>query len=62
MSVEDRSWSGRQTVIDQEKVEEVNDFLQTHPGSNVLSVAEVSSIPQTTTYRVRTEHLLPKVR
>ena len=29
-SVDDRSRSGRSTVINQEKVHEVNDFLQTH--------------------------------
>ena len=29
-SVKDRSRSGRPTVIDQEKVDEANDFLQTH--------------------------------
>ena len=46
--------------MNQEKVDEVNDFLQIHPGSNVRSVAEGSSIPQTTTYRIRTEHLLLK--
>ena len=43
-SVEDRSRSGRLTVINQ-KVDEVNDFLQTHPGSGVGSVVEASSIP-----------------
>ena len=31
----DQSRSGRPTVINQAKVDEVNDFLQTHPGSNV---------------------------
>ena len=56
----DRSRSGIPTVINQEKVDEVNDFLQTHSGSNVRSVAEASSIPQTTTYRIRTELLLLK--
>ena len=41
----DRSRSGRPTVINQEKVDEVNDFLQTHLGSSVWSVAKSSSIP-----------------
>ena len=60
-SVEDRSRSGRSTGINQEKVDEVNHFLYTHPGSNVRSVAEASSIPQITTiYRIRIEHLLLK--
>ena len=57
----DRSRSGRSTRTNQEKVDEVNDALQTHPESSVRSVAEASSIPQTTTtYRIRTEHLLLK--
>ena len=47
----------RSTGINQEKVDEVNDFIQTHPGSSVRSVAEVSSIP---TYRITTKHLLLK--
>ena len=59
-NVEDRSRSGRPTVINQEKVNEVNDFLQTHPGSSVRSVSEASSISPTTTYRIRTEHILLK--
>ena len=42
-------------------MDEANDFLQIHPGSSVRSVAEVSSIPQTTTtYRIMIEHLLLK--
>ena len=45
----DRLRSGRSTGINQEKVDGVNDFLQTHPGSSVRSFAEASSIPQTTT-------------
>ena len=56
-SVEDRALSRRPTVINQEKVDEVNDLLQTYPGSSSRSVVEVSLIPQTTTYRIRTEHL-----
>ena len=52
--------SGRPIVINQEKVNEVNDFLQTHSGSSVRSVVEVPSIPQTTTYRIITEYLLLK--
>ena len=52
-----RSRSGGATAINQEKVDEV---YQTHPGSSVRSVAEGSSIPQTITYRIRTEHLLLK--
>ena len=52
-----RSRSGRLTAINQEKVDEVN---QTHPGPSVRSVVEASSIPQTTTYQIRTEHLLLK--
>ena len=59
-SVEDRSRSARSIVINQEKVDEVNDFLQTHRGSSVRSVAEISSISQTTIYRITTEHLLLK--
>ena len=59
-NLEDRSLSGRSTVISQEKVDEVNDFLQTHPGSSVRSVTEASSIPQRTTHRIRTEHFLLK--
>ena len=55
-----RSRSGRPTGINREKVDEVNDILQTHLGSSVRLVAEVSSIPQTTAYRIRTEHLLLK--
>ena len=52
---------GRLTRINQEKVDEVNDFLQIHPGSNVRSFVEASSIPETTTtYRIITEHLLLK--
>ena len=50
----DRSRSGRSTGINQEKVDEVNDFLQTHPGSSVRSVAEAPT--QTTTYRIRAEN------
>ena len=52
----------RSTEISQEKVDEVNDFLQTHPGSSVRPLAEAFLIPQTitTTYRIRTEHLLLK--
>ena len=46
----DRSRSGSSTGINQEKVDEVDDFLQTHPGSSVRSVAKASLIPQTTTY------------
>ena len=45
----DRSGSGRPTRTNQEKVDEVNDVLQTHPGSSVQSVAEASWIPQTAT-------------
>ena len=59
--VEARSQSRRSTDINQEKVDEVNDFLQTHPESSVRSVAEISSILQTTiTYRIVTGHLLLK--
>ena len=47
--------SERSTVINQEKVDEVNDFLQTHPGSSVRCVVEASSIPQTTKYRIITD-------
>ena len=32
--LDDRSRSIRPTVIHQKKVDEVNDFLQTHPGSS----------------------------
>ena len=39
-SVEDRWRSGRPTVINQEKVDTVNDLLQTHPGSNVESAGK----------------------
>ena len=56
-SVENRSRSGGPTGINQEKVDVVDDFLQTHPGSNVRSVTGVPSILHTTTYRIRTEHL-----
>ena len=38
----DRSRSGRPTGFNQEKVSEVNDFFQTHPGLSVRSVAEAS--------------------
>ena len=55
-TVEERSRSGRPTAINQEKVDEVNDFLRTHRGSSIRSVAEPSLIPQTTIYRIRTEH------
>ena len=51
---------GRPTGINQENVDEVNDFFQTHPGPIAWSVLEASSIPQTTTYRIMTEHLLLK--
>ena len=51
------SQSGRSTVMHQEQV---NDFLQIHPGSSVRSVAEASSIPHTTAGRIMTEHLLLK--
>ena len=44
----DRTRSGRSTVINREKVGEVNDCLQTHPGSSVRSVAKASSRPQIT--------------
>ena len=54
-SVEDRLHSGRPTVIHQEEVDEVNDFLRTHPGSSVRSFAEALSISQTARYRIRTE-------
>ena len=55
----DRSRSGRSARINQETVDEINEFLQTYPGSNVRSVTEASSIPQTTTTdRIRIEHLL----
>ena len=37
--------SERPTVINQKKVDEVNDFLQTHPGSSFRCVIEVSMIP-----------------
>ena len=37
--------SERLTGINQEKVDEVNNFLQTHPGLNVRSVVEISSVP-----------------
>ena len=47
-------------MINQKKVNEVNDFLRIHSGSSVRSVAEASSILQTITCRVRTEHLLVK--
>ena len=49
----DRSRFGRPTAINLEKVDEVNDFFQTHPGFSVRSVAEASSILRTTTYRIR---------
>ena len=52
--------AGRLIVINQEKVNEVNDFRQTHLWSSVWSVAEAFLMPQTTTYRIRTEHLLLK--
>ena len=39
-SVEDRSRSGRLTGINQEKVDEVNHFLQTHPLSSVRSLLQ----------------------
>ena len=52
--------SERPTVINQEKVDKASDFPQTHPGSSVRSVVEASSILQTTTCRLRTEHLLLK--
>ena len=44
-SVEDRSQSGRPTGINQEKIGEFNDFLQSHPQSSVQSVAKASSVP-----------------
>ena len=53
----DRLRSGRTTGINQEKI---NDFLQTHPRPSVRSVVEVSSISQTTIYRIMIEYLLPK--
>ena len=56
----DRTGSGRLTVINREKVGEVNDCLQTHPGSSIRSVAKASSRPQITTCRIMTEHLLLK--
>ena len=37
-SFEGRSRSGSQTVINQEKVGDVHDFLQTYPGSSRYSV------------------------
>ena len=49
------------TVINQGKLIEANNFLQTHPESNVRFVAEAFSLPQTTTYRIGTEHLLLKL-
>ena len=52
--------SGRPTGINQEKVDKSSGFPQTHPGSSVRSVVEASSILQTTTCRLRTEHLLLK--
>ena len=58
----DRSRSGRSTGINQEKVDEVNDFLQTHPESSVSSVVETSLIPQTTTHRIMTELKQDKVQ
>ena len=42
------------------RVDEITDFLQTHSGSSVQSIVEASSISQTTTYRIMTEHLLIK--
>ena len=59
-SVKDRTRFGRSIGINQEKVDEVDDFLQTHPGSSVRSVAEPSSIQQITVYRIMTEHSLLK--
>ncbi|CAF0828318.1 unnamed protein product [Adineta ricciae] len=47
-----RSRSRRPTVI--------NDTLENYPGSSFRFVAQDSSIPQTTTYRIMTEHLLLK--
>ena len=49
-------------MINQERVDEVNDFVQTHPESSVRPVAEASLIPKTTTttYRIMTEYLLLK--
>ena len=53
----DHSRRDRQKLIN----DEVNHhFLQTHPGSSVQYVVEASSILQTTTYRITTEHLLFK--
>ena len=60
LSVEDGSQSGRPAWINQENVDEVNDFLRAHPESIVWSVVEAPSMPQTTTYRIMTEHLLLK--
>ena len=59
-SVEDRSRSGRLTVVNQEKVDEVKDFLQIHPRSSFGSVAETPSPLKTATYRITTEYLLLK--
>ena len=55
----DRSLEDRQEVLKKKSIE-VNDFLQTPPGSSIRSVAETSLIPQTTTYRIMTEYLLLK--
>ena len=40
----DQDLEDRQELIKKKSIE-VNDFLQTHPGSSVCSVAKVSSIP-----------------
>ena len=46
--------------LTKKKSMKLNDFLQIHSGLSVRSVGKASSIPQITTYQVRTEHLLLK--
>jgi hypothetical protein len=59
-SVDDRSRSGRPTAMTEEKIDEIRQICENSPQSSVRVVAQASSSPSTTVYRIMTEHLLLK--
>ena len=56
-TVEDKERSGRPSKITEEKIEEVQGFLENQPQSSVRTVATACSIPRTTIHRIMREHL-----
>lgn len=56
-TVKDRQRSGRPSMITEEKIDEVYEFIQNESQSSVRTVTTACAIPRTTTHRIMTEYL-----